>query len=166
MSSSPGLFSAKSAKPLRLEDLASATSQVLTINEGRVALLTQTKGGWEGWLQGELSLLLLELGHDVEREARVYGDTRAADLVVGDCVIELKALGLARDVGPFFDGVDVDVAKLQALKGTFGTRLGVTVVPGFGPDVFNYARKRLAGWTHFNRLECASQFNVFGIRDP
>lgn len=141
--------------------LAEAVSDVLVNDFSTVELLCQTKGGWEGWLQGALSIHLTRGGYDVQREVRAYGDRRAADLVIGDaCVIELKALGLARDIGPFFDDVDVDVAKLQSID---GTRFGVVVVPGFSPQVFAYAQRRLKDFTRM-RLPCSDTMNLYVLK--
>lgn len=164
---SASLFSMTEAKPLRVEDLAGITSDVLVANGDKATLIAQGKGGWEGWLQGELSAALLTLGYDVEREVHCYGDRRAADLVMPKTVVELKALGLARDPSSFYDGVDIDVAKLQELDGVYERRFGVVVVPGFTEDAFPTAQKRLSGFAFYNRAGCAELgFNLFTISNP
>ena len=164
MDQAPSGFITFAESSISFGDLATAVSDVLVDNIGTVELLCQTKGGWEGWLQGALSIHLARGGYDVQREVLVYGDRRAADLLIGDaCVIELKALGLARDVGSFFDGVDVDVAKLSELVSA--TRFAVVVVPGFSVDVYRTALSRLNGFTKMRR-KCSEQFNLFILRDP
>lgn len=164
MDQAPSGFLTFAEKNISFEDLANAVSDVLVTNSETVQLMCQTKGGWEGWLQGVLSIHLARNGYDVQREVLVYGDRRAADLLIGDaCVIELKALGLARDTGSFFDGVDVDIAKLRELGS--GNRFAVVVVPGFSLDVYRTALSRLKGFTEMRR-QCSEQFNLFILKNP
>ena len=63
------------------------------------------RGGWEGWLQVELGLWLMEAGFAVEREMHVFKNARqAADMIVrhenfegATIIIELKCEGWFQD---------------------------------------------------------------------
>ena len=76
---------------------------------GEIEKAFRMKGGWEGWLQVELGLLLANDGREVEREQHVFTtSSQEADLVIktaparaGDpkscTIIELKCEGINQD---------------------------------------------------------------------
>jgi hypothetical protein len=73
-----------------------ALKDTLASNKERIAVMSQYAGGWEGWLQCELSLQWKP--GEVEREAELWADGRACDLwfpSTNFCV-ELKCFGLNR----------------------------------------------------------------------
>lgn len=92
-------------------------------------LIVQTKGGWEGWLQCELSLHLYKKYSNISnwtifREQNSYSNNSLrSDIEINDgnsyTIVELKALGLGRFNGdndsfePFAADVKKDIDKIN-----------------------------------------------------
>ncbi len=115
--------------------------------------LWQTKGGWEGWLQGELSVMLWnkrkDLGiTDICREWHVYGTGEATDLYVitggsSKHVIELKAHGMDRKPGGFLKLVKHDLDKLDRVDDEFKPCYVYSIVVVVRSN--NYSKKVISG---------------------
>lgn len=86
------------------------------------------KGGWEGWIQVDLTAYLLNIdsAYEILREQPIYADPRQrVDLLLnasmgGDCVIpvEIKAESFENRMGPFISGTKNDIRKLNDDRNT------------------------------------------------
>jgi hypothetical protein len=108
-----------------------------------------TKGGWEGWAQCDLAIMLLHenSAYEVEREMpSVYGSANQPDFVINNgkrgherIVVELKCESF-NNIDNFVKGLNIDVAKLaqKNLAGDYknATRLslGFFTTPTKLPD--------------------------------
>lgn len=123
-----------------------ALNTILTDKGGKVSTMAQQAGGWEGWLQGELSAYWEE--GKVYREQNAWGDRRAIDLWFPDTRfgVELKCFGLNRaykeghifsdTVRPyraFAELVLEDVAKVRSLP-QGGGGMAVVIIPTWVPS--------------------------------
>ncbi len=117
---------------------------ILTEKKNQIGDFSQFSGGWEGWLQVEMTS---KWGYGkVLREQPVWGDKRAIDLWFPDTNygVELKCLGLNRtsytnhiisDINStykkFAQEVLEDVKKLEEFR---GSGLGIVVIPTWLPE--------------------------------
>ena len=132
------------------EQVTEALTFVLTKMDEKINLISQFSGGWEGWLQCELSVLWKP--GEVEREVALWGDRRASDLYFPSTkfCVELKCYGLNRafkkGASPlhisniqstytsFGDDIKVDINKLLELPPGYGG-MSIIVVPNWLPDM-------------------------------
>lgn len=121
-----------------------------TLSE-KLSTICQLKGGWEGWLQAELFVKIFNMSDKRVisfREVRVFEKSQQACdfLVEGDsdsqgCIVELKALGFARDIKAFLGDVRKDLAKLHKdnIVDDFRhlERISIVIIPGFNIEGFS-----------------------------
>lgn len=108
---------------------------LIVLDRQLVAVISLSRGGWEGWLQCELWIYLnYVMRMEVEREVS-YGDGRDYDLVIRErdnpeLWIELKAFGVFRegDIPQFLDSVALDVQKLDTIS-QWKKTLMIVVIP-------------------------------------
>jgi hypothetical protein len=145
-------------------DVLNKLVETLAANRERIGVMSQYAGGWEGWLQCELSLKW-EPG-DVEREVALWNDRRACDLwfPATQFCVELKCFSLNRahkagaaprhfsDIGSSYAGWSQDIlkdsAKLEALPdGYLG--VSIVVIPTWLPqDILVILKEQLSKVTY------------------
>lgn len=133
---------------MNVHDVLSKLAETLAANRERIGEMSQYAGGWEGWLQCELSLKWRP--GEVEREVQLWNDRRACDLWFPSTkfCVELKCFSLNRafksgasamhlsDVSSTYAGWSADIlkdaAKLKELPdGVSG--VSIVIVPTWLP---------------------------------
>ena len=156
--------------PIANDIVENSLVPVLTANESKTEIISQSAGGWEGWLQCELfDFIFNQVGPAIERE--YYVDSQRIDLVwmntskttgkqVPRYYIELKCLGLNRiqketeskrnaAIKDFLTGVLNDWAKLAPIAGVGSdvefadSIISIACIPNFGPELINEIYKVL-----------------------
>jgi len=142
-----------------------AVKEILVSNRERIGMMSQYSGGWEGWLQCELSLKWNP--GDVEREMELWGDRRACDLAFPSTkfCVELKCFGLARafkrggaprhfsNIPSTYDDWSQDVLKdakkLEELSDGW-SGLSIVVVPTWLPrQPFETMKRQIGEMTYY-----------------
>lgn len=142
-----------------------ALVETLTVNRDRIEVMSQYSGGWEGWLQCELSLCWGP--GEVEREVALWNDRRACDLWFPETkfCVELKCFGLNRafkkgnspmhisdsdsTYSDWCKDILKDATKLEELPEDYNG-LSVVVVPTWLPvDAFRSIKSQLVSSTYY-----------------
>ena len=146
-------------------EVINALKDTLALNKQRIGMMSQYAGGWEGWLQCELSLRW-DPGA-VEREVELWGDRRACDLYfpLTKFCVELKCFGLNRafkqgknplhisNIHSTYDDWSQDVLKdakkLEELPSGW-SGLSIVVVPTWlPPQPFETMKAQIGQMTYF-----------------
>jgi hypothetical protein len=149
---------------MNTQQIQQAVYHVLEHNSEKIGLMSQYSGGWEGWLQCELSVYWPS--GTVEREVPIWGDRRACDLWFPETkyAVELKCFGLNRafksggqpkhisDINSTYTKwakeVIIDAKKIEELE-TGYNGLSIVIIPTWlPPKAFALMKAQLSELTY------------------
>lgn len=128
-------------KPITIKTFCSllgdwVSSKAIQINNYVQPFYSQ--GGWEGWVQVELAMLLTESSYDVIRERAIYNNSgQRADLVINSTcsnasyppiVVEIKCQSIFLTDDDFYKAICADEQKLKNLPVKYKKLMIVFVV--------------------------------------